>query len=271
MLNYEKKYLKYKIKYLELKKQIGGVFGVGDCSFIKHNQENARQAYKCYYNNDNFVITDIKKFEIKDLRVAGIDKDKTAIPNFTNDVLRSGGNIGFSAKQLKAAGFSAKDFKNGNDAINLAYPIDAHNIRFSADDLKEIFSLEELKKAGFSVKELIKYRESSTYMFTGFSAEELKTAGFSVTELKEGGVKITNLFENKNEKELKKLGFKELKELGFNAKEFIELLIYFNSYIRPKPFKNYEGCDEKQREKGCKEKLIEIGFTPTEIEDAFKK
>jgi len=41
-LNYEKKYLKYKIKYLELKKQIGGMF---ECKFVFHNADKAREAF----------------------------------------------------------------------------------------------------------------------------------------------------------------------------------------------------------------------------------
>jgi intracellular multiplication protein IcmE len=249
MLNYQKKYLKYKMKYLELKNQIGGIPGFSECSFVIHNQENARQAYKCKdIEHKDFNIKDLKKFQIKDLRVAGIDKDKTAIPNFTSDRKY----IGFSAIELKAAGFSARDFKNGNDAINQAYPKDAHNIRFSAKELSESgFSLKELKEAGFSVKELW---DNSGGLFRGFNAEKLKAVGFSGTELKEGGFSITGVSELFTEK--------ELKALGFNAKEFINLLIYLDQYKnKPKQFEN----NEKK-----KAKLTELGFTPKEIEDAFK-
>jgi len=168
------------MKYLELKNQIGGMFGVGECSFIKYNQENARKAFinKC---NKDTNFKDLKKFQIKDLRVAGFDIDETDKVGFTRS--QNGDGRGFSAIELKAAGFSAKDFKNGNDAINLAYPIDAHNIRFSANDLKVAgFSVIELKVAGFSAKELCDYKHK---VFTGFSAEELKAGGFSEVQVKE--------------------------------------------------------------------------------------
>jgi hypothetical protein len=65
-MNYEKKYFKYKIKYLELKKQIGGV----DCTFFIKSVENAKKAIV-----NNCPPDVIAKFDNKTLTAAGYYDD----------------------------------------------------------------------------------------------------------------------------------------------------------------------------------------------------
>jgi hypothetical protein len=72
------------MKYLELKNQIGGIPSISDigkCIFVMHNQENARQAFtnKCNVNKK----FDLKKFQIKHLRVAGFSAEELEKHNFS--------------------------------------------------------------------------------------------------------------------------------------------------------------------------------------------
>ncbi|KTD32661.1 protein IcmE (DotG) [Legionella moravica] len=118
-------------------------------------------------------------------------------------------DAGFTAAELKAAGFSAKDLKDAGFSAK-----ELRDAGFSAQDLKAAgFSAKELKDAGFSAAEL---------KAAGFSAAQLKAAGFSAKDLKDAGFSAADL---KNAgfsaKELKDAGFSasDLKNAGFSAKD----------------------------------------------------
>lgn len=107
--------------------------------------------------------------------------------------------LGCSAQALKAAGYSAKDLK---DAGFTAAELKAAG--FSAKDLKDAgFTAKELKDAGFNAADL---------KAAGFNAQELKDAGFTAAQLKAAGFSA---------QELKAAGFsaKDLKDAGFSAAE----------------------------------------------------
>ena len=221
MLNYEKKYLKYKIKYLELKNQIGGLF---DCRFMLYNQDSARKAFTNKCNVDKKV--DLKKFQIKHLRVAGFSAEELEKWNFSEK--KSHYYWGFSAKELKEAGFSAKDFKNCNDDMVADYKDDAYNLKFNANILKEAgFSAKELKEAGFSVRELVfRYNRYTDPDLeepnSGFSAKELKDVGFSLKDLIAGFGPLELKAAGYTIADLKAAGFTtgNLKAAGFTAADF---------------------------------------------------
>jgi hypothetical protein len=71
-MNYEKKYFKYKIKYLELKKQIGGVL---NCTFFIKSVKNAKEAI---LNNCPPAV--IAEFDKKTLTAAGYYDDDDDLP-----------------------------------------------------------------------------------------------------------------------------------------------------------------------------------------------
>ena len=168
---------------------------------------------------------------------------------------------GFSAWQLKSAEFSAKDLKDAgftlDDFIDLGYnAIELNNVGFTLDNfkgarfvpekIKEVFTLKQLKDAGFSVKYLandkvgFSLQELSAKINISvpqtsdnriFTAPDLVKAGFSLRQLKETGFTAEELrpvFTLKllneagfNAQDLKDAGFslKELKDAGFNAQD----------------------------------------------------
>ncbi|CCD04619.1 TPA: type IVB secretion system protein DotG/IcmE [Legionella pneumophila] len=118
-------------------------------------------------------------------------------------------DAGFTAAELKAAGFSAKDLKDAGFTAK-----ELRDAGFSAQELKDVgFSAKELKDAGFSAAELKAAGFTAAQLkAAGFSAKDLKDAGFSAAELKAAGFSA---------KELKDAGFSasDLKNAGFSAKE----------------------------------------------------
>ncbi|HAU1321683.1 TPA: type IVB secretion system protein DotG/IcmE [Legionella pneumophila] len=118
-------------------------------------------------------------------------------------------DAGFTAAELKAAGFSAKDLKDAGFTAK-----ELRDAGFSAQELKDAgFSAKDLKDAGFSAAELKAAGFTAAQLkAAGFSAKDLKDAGFSAAELKAAGF---------DAKELKDAGFSaaELKAAGFSAKE----------------------------------------------------
>ncbi|HIH8955836.1 TPA: type IVB secretion system protein DotG/IcmE [Legionella pneumophila] len=118
-------------------------------------------------------------------------------------------DAGFTAAELKAAGFSAKDLKDAGFTAK-----ELRDAGFSAQELKDVgFSAKDLKDAGFSAAELKAAGFTAAQLkAAGFSAKDLKDAGFSAAELKAAGFSA---------KELKDAGFSasDLKNAGFSAKE----------------------------------------------------
>jgi ribosomal protein L13E len=123
---------------------------------------------------------------------------------------------------------------------------------FTAKDLKEKgFTLDEVRKAGFTAKEL--YAEGE-----GFTVEQLKDAGFTLKELKEEGFTVAQLVDGTDPtsgkdfllEELKNAGF--TRENGFSAKDL---------YADGKGFTSYELRKEGFTLKELKDK----GFTKAEL------
>jgi hypothetical protein len=109
MLNYEKKYLKYKVKYLELKKQIGGVL---DCTYFNKSKENAKQLVE-NFDNKKCKDEDIINFGLNNfIKLGYIQLNK----NQNLDMIKL-----FPIADLKKEGFSARAlFKLDQNFFNLA-------------------------------------------------------------------------------------------------------------------------------------------------------
>eukprot|EP00434_Breviolum_minutum_P033346 symbB.v1.2.029506.t1/scaffold3240.1/size60461/1 len=101
-------------------------------------------------------------------------------------------DAGFSAKDLKDAGFSAAEMKkNGYSAK------DVKDAGFSAAEIMKVgysakdagFSAKDLKDAGFSAKQMRKNGYSAKDVKdAGFSAKDFQDAGFSAAEMKKAGI-----------------------------------------------------------------------------------
>ena len=103
MLNYQKKYLKYKMKYLELKNQIGGILPAGvACNFISKSVDNANLLLKRYKEEKICNDDDIRRFGPEGFIKAGLLK-------LTYDSSNQPLIELFDIKDLKKAGFKPKD------------------------------------------------------------------------------------------------------------------------------------------------------------------
>ncbi len=154
-----------------------------------------------------------------ELRCRGCDAAALKAAGFTAGELR---DAGFTCQPLKAAGFTAAGSKAGG---------------FSATELKDCFSVDELKAAGYSQEEIIPTKKidcsvdslrtahqqgvsastlkecgAAALKAAGYTAKELKDAGFTAGELRRAGFSA---------KQLKDAGFsaKDLKNAGFSAED----------------------------------------------------
>ena len=215
MDNYYTKYIKYKNKYLELKKVndgtyytknikekklIGGVLGTAPCpstiglfGFTFGSIWSYLREYNCTYKEL------LRKIPDKVNVITYTDFQRTNRDNKQNSLtvanLRSRDfpalflkNRGFPLGVLKVEGFTVSELKEAG---------------FSAGELKEHFILYILIEAGFNAGEL---KEA------GFSAYKLKEAGFSVNELKGVGFSAALL-------KVAEFNASELKGAGFDASE----------------------------------------------------
>jgi len=191
MLNYKKKYLKYKIKYLELKNQIGGIL---DCTFLIKNVENAKLLKKKKCTNEH-----IKMFDIKTLKDAGFNTNELKNAGFTAKQLRDA-DAKFHAQDLKYSGFTAKELKEAGFTANELFD-SKYKSGFEAKDLKDAgFTAKELKDAGFKLKKI--------YGLFNDDEKVLKNAGFSAEDFIEY-FKKTNRDDNLIRKKLKELEFSD--------------------------------------------------------------
>jgi hypothetical protein len=241
---YKQKYLKYKKKYLELKNQIGGIpsikdiksaTGIGDCNYLLHNENNAKNAKekKCPPNI-------IKKFSLEVLRDAGYTmSDLKAAGGTLQDIY----DIGFIKKHLV---FNKEYLQE--ILIELNYPFDDYfNLKIH-DDIKPQFqqfyyqwlgpnsvfknSLEELKgKYKFELKDFILTQwplEDLKKIYPTSTLQDFRTAGFNLIQLK-NGFKINELKAiiskaHSDEVYQAKFTAKELKESGYTVAQFRKLV-----------------------------------------------
>ena len=215
MDNYYTKYIKYKNKYIELKKVndgmyytknitekelIGGVLGTDPCpstigffGFTFGSVWYFLREYKCTYKqllekiNDKVIAITYADFQrtnrdnkhnpltVANLRSREFPALFLKVRRFPLDVLKVGG---FTVSELKEAGFSVGEL---NDA------------GFNTYELITIgFNLQELK-AHFNLKRLNIYFTLHQLREAGVSASELKQAGFNAKELKEAGFTLEDL------------------------------------------------------------------------------
>lgn len=126
-------------------------------------------------------------------------------------------DAGFTAAELKAAGFNAKDLKDAGFTAK-----ELKDAGFTAADLKDAgFNAQELKDAGFSAADLKKAGFTAAQLkAAGFTAKDLKDAGFSAADLKNAGFSAKDLKDaGFSAADLKNAGFgaKDLKDAGFSA------------------------------------------------------
>jgi hypothetical protein len=172
MLNYQKKYFKYKMKYLELKKQIGGI---GECFFVYKSGDNANLLWDRLNNNkcnkddiknfgpEGFIKAGLLKlndstsnhplityFDIKDLKKAGYTAQQLNKISkeyyFAGKLLHFGG---FTIVELRAAGFEDKD---------IAFEL-IDNLNYKESDLLPLFSKSTISDAIKKFKEIEEQRK----------------------------------------------------------------------------------------------------------------
>ncbi|MFO8741767.1 type IVB secretion system protein DotG/IcmE [Legionella pneumophila serogroup 1] len=168
-------------------------------------------------------------------------------------------DAGFTAAELKAAGFSAKDLKDAGFTAK-----ELRDAGFSAQELKDVgFSAKDLKDAGFSAAELKAAGFTAAQLkAAGFSAKDLKDAGFSAAELKAAGFSAKELKDaGFSASDLKNAGFsaKELKDAGFSASDLK------NAGFSASELKNAGySADELKKAGYTSAELRNAGFSPQE-------
>ncbi|HAT2104162.1 TPA: type IVB secretion system protein DotG/IcmE [Legionella pneumophila] len=168
-------------------------------------------------------------------------------------------DAGFTAAELKAAGFSAKDLKDAGFTAK-----ELRDAGFSAQELKDVgFSAKDLKDAGFSAAELKAAGFTAAQLkAAGFSAKDLKDAGFSAAELKAAGFSAKELKDaGLSASDLKNAGFsaKELKDAGFSASDLK------NAGFSASELKNAGySADELKKAGYTSAELRNAGFSPQE-------
>jgi len=253
MDNYYTKYVKYKNKYIELKKVndgmyytknitekelIGGVLGTAPCpstigffGFTFGSVWYFLREYKCTYQqllekiNDKvnaITYTDFQRINrdnkqnpltVANLRSRGFPALFLKDRGFTLDVLKVGG---FTLSELKQAGFSASELKQATFTL---YQLKEGG--FSVGELEQVgFNLYELITIGFNLQEL-KTHFNLKRLNMYFTLHQLKEAGGSASELRQTGF---------NAKELKEAGFtlEDLIRSQFTYDELLEGGIYIN-------------------------------------------
>jgi ribosomal protein L13E len=236
MDNYYTKYIKYKNKYLELKKVndgtyytknitekelIGGVLGTAPCpstigifGFTFGSIWSYLREYNCTYQQL------LEKINDKVNAITYADFQRTNRDNKQNPLtvanLRS---REFPALFLKDRGFPLDVLKVGGFTLS-----ELKQAGFSASELKKYFILYKLKEAGFSVGELEQ---------AGFNLYELITIGFNLQELKAHfNLKRLNMYFTLHKLKEAGVSASELRQTGFNAKELKEAGFTLEDLIR---------------------------------------
>jgi len=287
---YKQKYLKYKKKYLELKNQIGGIpsikdiksaTGIGDCNYLLHNENNAKNAKekKCPPNI-------IKTFPIRVLKDAGYKMiDLKAVGGTLQDIYDIGFIDLFIIEYLR------------DQLIELNYPFDDY-FNLKIHDPHKVFkqfyygllgpnsvfknSLEELKgKYKFELKDFVLTQwplEDLKKIYPTSTLQDFRTAGFQLKQLK-NGFKINELKAiiskaHSDEVYQAKFTAKELKESGYTVAQFRKLVnkttITTSGYVKNQGTRTYTNVIEK--EVFPINDLKTVGFTISELIDGnFRK
>ena len=252
MDNYYSKYIKYKNKYLELKKQHGGYVGTTSCMFALFTTSpwHVLREYNCMFSDiekkfpkelENLTYAEFidtnskfehiaKQIEVKDLRKRGFTASFLIKAGFPLDVLK---DAGFSAKELIDTGVrvSATDLKklgfNINDLICIFPSFELNNKSISEQLTFEDIIIGKFKCNGRNATQLKNpdYNYNAEQLRKWFSLNELKEAGFTTQQLKEAGFTIQQLTEARfTIQQLTEAGFtiQQLKEAGFTIQQLTE-------------------------------------------------
>ena len=149
---YKQKYLKYKFKYLEQKKLIGGI--LGPCKYVFKTAANAIEL-KGKYDNEICLDDAIEDFGPKGFLEANLIKLDE--PRTRNSLIYK-----FKVSDLRNAGFTAAYLKNFDDNI------------FNAGNLYNGgFTVEELMTAGFTKADIV-YQLLKNYTFSEIKLKATK-------------------------------------------------------------------------------------------------
>jgi hypothetical protein len=167
-MTFKQKYLKYKIKYIDLKNQIGGMLGTDPCpeKFDEHNPPSILEClekYNCKYAELN---------QKNPLQMSKFNYDQYQ-KNFQNKKTR------ITMIELRSRGFPLSIF------IERGFPL--KNI------IEANFSLHELKQAGFSAKALGDYYLLTDLLTVGFTVKEIADARFSLHKIRQAGITALQL------------------------------------------------------------------------------
>ncbi|CAM11886.1 hypothetical protein PA0552 [Candidatus Phytoplasma australiense] len=154
--------------------------------------------------------------------------------NLNNDIFQQ---IGYKAKDFKRDFISLEQLeKKGYTIFNLIQvgysPLEL-SFRYTINKIKleACYNLLQLKKAGFSAKELI--------LYLGATPQELKDASFSAVQLRYTGLSLYGFKSiGYTPEELKKAGFsaKDLKEMGYPLQELIPPLYSLKQLLQEAHF-----------------------------------
>ncbi|CAM2762087.1 type IVB secretion system protein DotG/IcmE [Legionella anisa] len=178
-----------------------------------------RGACSCVQLKDNgFTLMELNPVcPCKELKAAGFNARQLKDAGYTASRLRECGfnacelrNAGFTAQEMKDAGFSDDELKGaGYTPEEIA----------RASGLPAGITAADVRKAGCSVDALVKLRKagvsaSAIRRISGCSVEQLKAAGFTAKELRDAGFSAADL---------KRAGFtpEELRAAGFTARDLL--------------------------------------------------
>lgn len=263
MDNYYAKYVKYKNKYLELKKindgmyytkntiekgQVGGALGTDSCpstigfyGFTFGNIWYYLSEFDCTYQQLLEKINDkVNAITYEDFQRTNMDNKQNPLTvanlksrdfpalflkvrGFPLDILKK---AGFTVSELKEAGFTLYQLKEAEFTL---YQLKEAEIPLQ--ELKEEFNMYELKQVGFTLQEL-KAHFTLKRLNVHFTLHEIREAGVSASELKQAGFNA-----------------KELKEAGFTLEDLIRSQFTYNELLLDGININYTDIEYKDKDK----------------------
>ena len=225
MDNYYTKYVKYKNKYIELKRGlVGGVLGTEPCpSTIGFYGITFGSIW--YYLREYNCTYPLLLQKIPD-KVDAITYDDFQRTNRENKQ-----NL-LTVQDLRSREFPALFLKNKKFPLGVLYKAgftlqQLKDAGFPLQQLKTEFNIHELKEAGFTLQELKQAEFNLRYLNVHFTLHEIKDAGISAKELKEAGFSA-----------------KELKEAGFTLEDLIRSQFTYDDLWRNRITINYIDSDD---------------------------
>jgi hypothetical protein len=285
------KYLKYKNKYLIYKEQFGGALGTEPCPKVV-SEDTKKMSVSDFLRNTACVYNQIEKhipeklavFDYNDLQEANRGqeykitiadlKSRNFPPRFFAGKdyplveLLAGGYLlfklieetGFTFRDMKAAGISLKDLYEkggyGRDDKNIPEILKAlKEVGYTLDEFIPIFSLKQIKDAGFNLKEIMDLEkfEISELVSVGFNLGEILsmpdkeyTKEEILSKIRRNDVILKSINSRRRQKInlelIKELGVRFLYQAGYSLKELFDYgftIEELNSFIRLAPSKPF--------------------------------